>query len=167
MNAKWHAVYCKSRQERRAHEHLLNQEYRSFLPMVRTRRRIRGRDHSRVEPMFPRYLFVQLTDFLEDWSPIRSTRGVIGLVRLGDEVPVVPDELIVELTVRQNGSDAIDLTACQRLEPNDPVEISAGPLAGYQGIYCATTGDRRAVVLLELLNRQQRIQLPTQDIVKC
>ena len=111
MNAKWRAVYCKARDERRAHMHLLNQEYHSFLPLVRTRRKLRGRYRTCIEPMFPRYLFIQLADFREDWGPIRSTRGVVGLVRLGDEVPVVPDDLIAELSIRHDDGGAIDLTA--------------------------------------------------------
>jgi len=161
---KWRAVYCKPRQESRAHMHLLNQDYRSFLPLVRTRRRVRGRDRTCIEPMFPRYLFIQLADYREDWGPIRSTRGVVGLVRLGDEVPIVPDDLIDELSIRHDDGGAIDLTAYQALKPNDKVEITAGPFAGYQGLYHARTGEQRAVILLEILNRQQKIQIPTQDI---
>ena len=164
MNAKWRAVYCKAREERRAHMHLLNQDYRSFLPLVRTRRRIRGRDHTCVEPMFPRYLFLQLADYREDFGPIRSTRGVVGLVRLGDEVPVVPDDLIDELSTRHDDGGAIDLTAYQALKPNDPVEITAGPFAGYQGLYHARNGDERAIILLEILNRQQKIHISAHDI---
>lgn len=162
--AKWRAVYSKPRQESRAHMHLLNQGYRSFLPLVRTRRRIRGRDRICVEPMFPRYLFIQLADYREDWGPIRSTRGVVGLVRLGDEVPVVPDDLISELSLRHDDGGAIDLTAYQALKPNDPVEVTAGPFAGYQGLYHAKSGEQRAVILLEILNRQQKVQISSHDI---
>jgi len=161
---KWRAVYCKPRQESRAHMHLLNQDYHSFLPLVRTRRRIRGRDRNCIEPMFPRYLFIQLADYREDWGPIRSTRGVVGLVRLGDEVPVVPDELIGELSLRHDDGGAIDLTAYHALKQNDPVEVTAGPFAGYQGLYHAKTGEQRAVILLEILNRQQKVQIAAQDI---
>ena len=164
MNAKWRAVYCKAREERRAHMHLLNQDYNSFLPLVRTRRKLRGRYRTCIEPMFPRYLFIQLADYREDWGPIRSTRGVVGLVRLGDEVPIVPDDLIAELSIRHDDGGAIDLTRYQALKPDDPVEITAGPFAGYQGLYHASTGEERAIVLLDILNRQQKVHIPAHDI---
>jgi transcriptional antiterminator RfaH len=164
MTPKWRAVYCKPRQEARAHLHLLNQDYHAYLPQVRTRKRLRGRDRSVVEPMFPRYLFIQLEDFAEDFGPIRSTRGVVGLVKLGDEVPTVPDALVTELRQRQDGDGAIDLTAFDRLKPNDPVEITAGPFAGYQGIFDADNGEQRAIVLLELLNAQRRVEVPASDL---
>jgi len=144
--------------------HLLNQDYRAFLPLVRTRKRLRGRDRTVVEPMFPRYLFIRLADYAEDFGPIRSTRGVVGLVKLGDEVPVVPDDLVAELQQRGDPEGAIDLTAYDRLKPEDPVEITAGPFAGYRGLFHARNGEQRAIVLLEILNRQRRIEIPAHDI---
>ena len=165
-NPKWRAVYCKPRQESRAHMHLLNQNYCSFLPLVRTRRRIRGRDRDCIEAMFPRYLFIQLADHREDWGPIRSTRGVVSLVRLGDEVPVVPDDLISALWLRHDDGGAIDLTAFQALKQNDPVEVTAGPFAGYQGLYFASNGEERAIILLEILNRDRKVHISAHDIKK-
>ena len=164
MHPKWRAVYCKPRQEYRAYLHLLNQDYHAYLPQVRTRKRLRGRDRSVVEPMFPRYLFIRLADYREDFGPIRSTRGVVGLVRLGDEVPIVPEELIDDLRLRADGQGAIDLTIFQKLKKNDPVEITAGPFAGYQGIFDADNGEKRAIVLLEILNSQRRVEVPASDL---
>jgi len=164
MNTSWRAIYCKPREERRAWLHLINQDYQAFLPQVRSRRRRRGRDRVLVEPMFPRYLFIALADYRHDWGPIRSTRGVVGLVRFGDQVPVVPDALISALRERQDEQGAVDLTRCQRLEADDPVEITAGPFAGYRGVFEARTGEQRAIILLEILNHERRIQIPTRDI---
>jgi len=144
--------------------HLLNQHYEAFLPRVRTRKRQCGRDRTLIEPMFPRYMFVALADHRQDWGPIRSTRGVVGLVRAGDAVPVVPDTLIVELRARQDARGAIDLTRLDEPKPDDPIEITAGPFAGYQGIFHARTGEQRAVILLEILNRQRKIEIPSADL---
>ncbi|MDT8410265.1 MAG: transcription/translation regulatory transformer protein RfaH [Wenzhouxiangellaceae bacterium] len=166
MNLKWRAVYCKPRQESRAYLNLLNQEYDVFLPRLRSRKRIRGADTDLVEPMFPRYLFIALADYRHDWSPIRSTRGVVGLVRLGDEVPIVPADLIEELKTRHDEGGAVDVTAAGRFKQNDPVEITAGPFAGYRGLFEAATGKHRAAILLEILNQQRRIQIPNRDFQK-
>jgi len=163
MHPKWRAVYSKPRQESRAHLHLLNQEYEAYMPLVRARRRLRGRDRNVLEPMFPRYLFIRLTDYREDFGPIRSTRGVVGLVRMGEEFPVVPDELIAALREREQDG-AIDLRAFDALKPNDPVQVTAGPFAGYQGVFDASNGDQRVIVLLEILNRQRRVEIPATDV---
>ena len=163
MRPKWRAVYSKPRQESRAHLHLLNQDYEAFLPLVRARRRVRGRDRNLLEPMFPRYLFIRLTDYREDFGPIRSTRGVVGLVRMGEEFPVVPDELIAAIREREQDG-AVDLSQFQSLKPNDRVEIKAGPFAGYQGVFDASNGDERVIVLLDILNRQRKVEVPATDV---
>jgi len=164
MQPRWRAVYCKPRQEDRAEVHLRNQAYDAYLPRVRARRRLRGRDRTVIEPMFPRYLFVRLADYREDFGPIRSTRGVIGLVRMGEDFPTVPDELIAALRRREDPGGAIDLTAYHGLMPGEPVEITAGPFAGYQGLFDAASGEQRVVVLLEILNRQRRVEIPASDV---
>jgi transcriptional antiterminator RfaH len=161
---QWRAVYCKPREEQRAHMHLLNQGYRAFLPLARVRRRQRGRDRSLMEPMFPRYLFIQLADYREDFGPIRSTRGVVGLVRMGEDVPCVPDQLIDLLQARCEASGAVDLTEFERLADGDQVEITAGPFLGLRGLFKARTGEQRALILLELLGKPQKIQISTTDI---
>lgn len=155
---------CRRRIFHRNARCALPRNIQTFLPLVRSRRRVRGRDRTLIEPMFPRYLFIALADYRQDWGPIRSTRGVIGLVRLCDEVPIVPEVLIEELQRGQDESGAFDLTGRQQLKVDDPVEVTAGPFAGYQGIFQARTGEQRAIILLEILNRQRRIEIPTHDI---
>lgn len=164
VHLRWRAVFCKPRAEQRARMHLINQGFEVFLPQVRSRRRRRGRDRLQIEPMFPRYLFVALADLRQDWGPIRSTRGVVGLVRFGAEVPVVPDSLIELLKTRQDAEGAIELARVHRLKSDDPVEITAGPFAGYRGIFEAETGKARAMILLELLNGQRRVEIATADL---
>lgn len=166
MNLKWRAVFCRPRQESRALVHLLNQGYQAFLPRVRSRKRLRGRDRTLIEPMFPRYLFVALADHRQDWSPIRSTRGVIGLVRAGDDVPIVPPDLIAELMERHDNRGAIDLTDADQPKPDDRIQITAGPFAGYHGLFQTRSGEERAIILLQILNRDRKIEISVHDIRK-
>lgn len=165
MAFEWRVVYCKPRQEARAQLHLSNQNYRVFLPQVRLRKRLRGRDRICIEPMFPRYLFVSLHAQHQSWAPIRSTRGVVGLVRIGDVAPTVPNELIDQLLSFSDDHGVIE-TSRQQLRARQPVEITAGPFAGYRGLFECRTGRQRAMILLEVLSRQQRIEVPM-DAMRC
>ena len=47
--------------------------------------------------MFPRYLFLWAVPGQDDLRPVRSTRGVVGLVRFGGELRPVPESVITEL----------------------------------------------------------------------
>ncbi len=86
----WYLVYSKPQQERVALENLERQGFTAYLPLVRARRRRQTRVVHVIEPMFPRYLFVNLSDLTDDWGPIRSTIGVSNLVRFGNEAARAP-----------------------------------------------------------------------------
>ncbi len=160
----WHAVFCKPQQDARAEAHLLNQGFEIFRPKTRVRRNQRGRRRLLVESMFPRYLFVRLRDYGQDWGPIRSTRGAVGLVRLGQETPVVPDSVIDALRHRCDEHGIINLAGSIDYRPNEAVEITDGPLAGYRALFQARTGSERVIVLLELLQRERRVELDETSI---
>ncbi len=155
----WHAVFCRARQDSRAEEHLVRQGFETFRPKVRVPRGTLGQRRVFVESLFPRYLFVRLADCGEDWSPIASTRGTIGLVRSGSEVPIVPDELIWNLQDRADADGIVSLVGTTDFRRNDPVEIIDGPCTGYRALFQARTGKERVVVLLDLLKHQQRVEL--------
>jgi len=162
----WRAVYCKAREERRAEAHLENQGFEVFLPRVRTRWRRHGHSSVRVEPMFPRYLFVSLAAFEDDWSTIRSTRGVSGLVRFGDQFPVVPNDFVAALRDKHATAGAVDITGVQEMKPDDPVEITDGALAGMRAVFRASSGKERVIVLMSLLNREKEIEVPRDCVRK-
>lgn len=162
----WHAVFCKPRQDERAEENLLNQGFEVFRPKSQHRALRRGRKVIITESLFPRYLFVNLHHGVEDWSPIRSTFGAVGLVRVGQKVPVVPDAVIEALRVRCNEFGVIDLAGAIDFRPNDPVEIIDGPCSGYRAIFQERSSDKRVIVLLKLLSSERHVELPEQFIRK-
>ncbi|MEN1727751.1 MAG: transcription termination/antitermination NusG family protein [Pseudomonadota bacterium] len=160
----WHAVFCKPRQDARAEEHMGNQGFELFRPMVRTRVIRSGRPSVRTESMFPRYLFVRLGHGVDDWSTIRSTRGTVGLVRVGEETPIVPDRIIDDLRGRCNDENVINLAGAIDYQVNDPVEIVDGPCTGLHALFQARTGGERVIVLLQLLQQERPIELAENSI---
>lgn len=159
----WYLVYSKPQQERVALENLERQGYPSYLPLIRNRKRRSGRYVSLIEPMFPRYLFVHLSDETDNWSPIRSTIGVANLVRFGMRAAQVPDSLIE--TMREREIDGVQALTRPELKPGDHVRIVDGVLAGYEAIFQAKTGKERVVLLLQLAqDGTARIQISANDI---
>jgi transcriptional antiterminator RfaH len=160
----WHAVFCKPQQDARAEENLLNQGFEIFRPKTHIRRTRKGRRLMLVESMFPRYLFVRLHHGGQDWAPIRSTRGVTGLVRLGQKTPIVPDAVIDGLRQRCDAEGFINLRAGIHFQVNDPVDIIDGPCAGYRALFQARTSEERVIVLLKLLQHERRVELDEASI---
>lgn len=149
--AGWYVVHTKPRQEFRALEQLQNQGYACFLPTLQKEQIRRGKLTTCVEPLFARYLFIQLSTVTSNWSPIRSTRGISNIVAFGGRYATLPDTFVD--TLRSVAEDVQ-----QRLfEPGERVAIASGPFAGLEGIYQVSDGDARAIVLIELLNQSQKL----------
>ncbi len=154
----WYAIHSKPRQEERALENLQRQGFEAWLPLLTVEKVLRSKLVQVVEPMFSRYLFIRLDTEQTNWSPIRSTLGVSKLVSFGNRPAVVADELIEAL-------QQMPEQAPQRLiQPGQQVKIVAGPLRGLEGIYQQADGELRAMVLIELLNKQHRIVTEMQDL---
>ena len=154
----WYAIHSRPRQEERALDNLQRQGFEAWLPMLTVEKVLRSKLVQVVEPMFSRYLFIRLDTEQTNWSPIRSTLGVSKLVSFGNRPAVVADELIEAL-------QQLPEQAPQRLiQPGQQVKIVSGPLRGLEGIYQQADGELRAMVLIELLNKQHRIVTDMQDL---
>lgn len=158
---RWYLVQCKPREAFRAREHLANQGYETFLPVLRREVVRRCRREVVTEPLFPHYLFVLLSDIADNWAPLRSTRGVARIVRFGELPLAVPDDLVAGLRTRQveEGRGEKDGNVQRLLHVGDRVSIIDGPLAGLDAVCAEADGERRVVLLLTLLHQVQRISV--------
>ncbi|MBI5450714.1 MAG: transcription/translation regulatory transformer protein RfaH [Gammaproteobacteria bacterium] len=153
----WYAIQTKPRQERRALEHLQNQGYECLLLQCQRERVRQGARALLDEPLFPRYLFIRLNSVDSNWGPIRSTRGVIGLVCFGGIPAVLPDGVVEGLAQRMIVKEHLFCAG-------DRVRISDGPFAGLEGIFAQEDGMARVVILLEFMQQQQRLSMPVANI---
>lgn len=158
MPGRWYLVYCKPRQEIVARRNLERQGYTTYVPLLRQRRRLKGRSISVVAPMFPRYLFILLNQETDNWGPIRSTIGVVSVVRFGQAPAAVPNELI-ELFRGQEDTDGVQVWSPAEYQRGMKVRITEGGFAGYEGIFMARSGRDRVTVLLQVLGRHTRARV--------
>lgn len=155
----WYVVQTKVRQERVARDQLERQQFETYLPMVRIARRKGQKWHHVVEPLFAGYLFVKLDLSRQNVAPVRSTRGVRGLVKFGEEIRPVPNEIIDALANSHAGDDKQPIDPATLFEQGDPIDFVEGPFAGAQGIFRAQTGTERVAVLLSLLGQHREVMV--------
>jgi len=160
----WYAVHTRPQAEAKALENLLRQGYEAYLPRYRTEIRHARRRQTVLRPLFPRYLFAGIDREAMRWRPILSTVGVSDLVRSGDgPLPVAPE--IVEALRAQEGSGAFDALARRRApRPGDLVRIGAGAFDDMIGRLIELRDQDRVVVLLDLLGRKVRAQIPAASL---
>ncbi|MFG0631985.1 transcription/translation regulatory transformer protein RfaH [Pseudomonas sp. xss_2] len=153
----WFLVQCKPRQDQRAEENLKRQGYECALLRCRRERLERGKLQVKLEPLFPGYLFIQMTDE-SNWAPLRSTRGVSHVVSFGGQPLPVSAELVAHLRHRAE----IEITT--RYKVGDNVRITNGSFAAFDAVFVEMDGEDRAHLLIRLLSRQQQISVALADI---
>ena len=92
---QWYLVQARPRQAALAVEHLERQGYCVFHPRLRVEQLRCGRPVVVEQALFPDYLFIRLQAGVDNFGPVRSTRGVAHLVSFGD-VPVPFDAALIE-----------------------------------------------------------------------
>ena len=158
-SADWFAVYTKPRQEQIALEHLERQGFDCFLPMALNPYQRRSQKQLRIEPLFPRYLFLNAEASQQSLGPVRSTRGVCKLVRFGVELAQVPETVIRAIHSRCDAHTGLVRLEPVPVEPGDQVKVFDGPLAGVSGLFQARTGEQRALLLVQMMGRQTKVEV--------
>jgi transcriptional antiterminator RfaH len=154
---RWYAVCCKPRQEVVAEENLQRQGFHVYLPRIRIRQRRRGQWIDAVEVLFPRYIFIRVDPLRRSTATVRSTRGVVGLVRFGGKPALVPDAVMDALLQREDAATGLHQDKRPQLSAGEPVKLVDGPLAGMEGIFTQHDGHKRVIVLLELLGKANKV----------
>ena len=162
----WYVVCCKPHQEAIAEENLLRQGYRVYLPRIQIRLRRRGQWIDGSEVLFPRYIFIRLNPCRRSAAPVRSTRGVVGLVRFGGQPAVVPDSVMKALLQREDAKSGLHQDNRKMLRAGELVSLVDGPLSGMEGVIAQLDGERRAIVLLEFLGHANKVSVSCDWIKK-
>lgn len=152
---RWYLVYTKPRQERVAQENLERQQYSVYLPRIWDRPKHKQRQ---PVPMFPRYLFIHLDQSTDNWGPIRSTLGVVSVVRFGLKPAAVPDLLIQAVRDREDPVGIVEYIG-QEFSKGQSIRVKEGVFQGAEGIFLAKTGQERVAVLLQIMGQPVRTVL--------
>ena len=149
---KWYLIKTKPRQESIAIINLENQEYTTYCPIVKI--------NKKNVVLFPGYVFIYLDKHNENWSPIRSTKGVINFVRFGLNFAQVPDDI----RVNQANSEE-KFKKLSKLKEGDKVQITDGVFKNCIAIFNSYKSEERIILLMKLLGQQQAINIKQELIV--
>jgi len=155
----WYALQYKPAQGDRALAHLQNQDIACFYPKITVERLKTGKRTKKLEPLFPGYLFVNLEQTDPVWAKLRSTRGVLRIVGFANKPAAIGDDVI------QHIKDSLDSVAEQGgIKPGQAVQLNEGPFEGINAIFQAYDGEARAIVLINFMQKQQRVKVPVSAI---
>jgi transcription elongation factor/antiterminator RfaH len=158
---QWYVVYSKPKNGDYAKFHLELKGLQVFFPKLLLPELANKR--KRIIPLFPNYLFVHINVFSYEYYAAIWSPGVKRIVSFSG-YPTPIDEKIVELLMQESGPEGI-ITARSTLKCGQEVQITGGPFAGLMGIiHEPPNGKGRVKILLEILNRHTKVDVPVQYI---
>jgi transcriptional antiterminator RfaH len=153
---KWYLIKTKSRQEKIAILNLENQNYQVYCPFAII--------NNKNQFLFPGYLFIHLDNESQDWSPIRSTKGVLNFVRFGINFAKIPDK-VIELITQNENNTVNNIKNFNDFNKGDRVQITEGAFKSCIAIFQSIKSDERVSILLNLLGQEQTININRKSLI--
>lgn len=160
----WYVVYTHPREEQVAAENLDRQGYVTYWPRYRRRVSHARKVQEITSSLFPRYLFVSFDPTATGWRSIRSTRGVVDLVRNGFEPTRVSSQLIEQMRTREDGEGCVVLGRQIELTKGQRITLKGDAFKGHDLIFETMKDADRVVVLLTMLGREFKVEVPLSSV---
>jgi transcriptional antiterminator RfaH len=163
---RWYLVQTKPSSETIAQTNLIRQGYEVYLPRLAERVRWRSGWRERISALFPRYVFLRLLEGSQALAPVRSSVGVVSVVRFGGKYAVVPDQIIDGIKARGDPDSGLHhIKRPASLISGERVRIIMGAFEGLDGIFERTAGIDRVSVLMRLLGQEASVCVPAAFVV--
>ena len=149
-------IKTKPRQEKIAIQNLENQGYEVFCPIAKI--------NNLPVVLFPSYLFAQLNDKTQNWSPINSTKGVSHFVKFGLNFAKVPTS-VIEFVKANQYITSEKLKNLYKFKPGDNVQITDDVFKNYMAIFKCYKSDERVMLLMNLLGKEQSLSFKKELVI--
>lgn len=161
QSSVWYLAYTRPRQEFVAHLNLEQQGFEAYLPLYKQLKR--GEAGGVLEPMFPRYLIFRPRHPEQSIGVVRSTRGVMTLVRFGYEPATLGDAAVANIRAFEEARKSTSVADITRFKAGQAVRVMDGALEGLEGLVHEVSS-KRVVVLLHLLGRVTPVRMAHHEV---
>lgn len=153
---KWYLIKTKPRQEKIAVKNLENQKFHVYCPLAKI--------NEKNVVLFPGYLFIQLDEQLQNWTPIRSTKGVLNFVKFGLNFAKIPDGVIDFIRANEKLTSE-KLRNLDHFKPGERVRITDGVFKNCIAIFKSIKSDERVYLLINMLGQLQTVNIKRKSII--
>ena len=142
----WSVIQSQPACERRALWHMTYQGFTTYAPRERITRIVRGKKVQCARWLFPRYVFVWITDH---WHALFTTIGVTRVLLNGEQPARIPDGFVESMRAREH--KGLITVPKHRFDIGQQVQVTGGLFAGARALYQGMTSQQREIILLEAL----------------
>jgi len=146
MQGRWAVAITQPQCENKAVFHATRQGFECYLPKYKTR--------TRIEPLFPRYVFVAIDGA---WRALLTTIGVSGVIMNAERPSTLTDDQIGLIKSRCDAQDVYIPPPKVCFYKGQHVRVHCGPLTGARGIVQYMRGKERVSVLITMLNARVNV----------
>lgn len=159
-NLPWYVTYTCPRHEKYVAQQLAERKIGSFLPLYASVRRWKDRRKRLELPLFPGYVFVQMTD--RNRLDILRLPGVVQIVCFQGKPAPVP---LAEIDALRRGmTGSVVVQPHPFLQAGRRVRIVSGPMAGVEGIFVRRKDQVRVVISISLIQRSVAMEIGEADV---
>lgn len=156
----WHALYVRSRFERKVFDQLQDMGVEAYLPLITQIKQWSDRRKKVEEPLFKSYLFVRNNE--KEYLAILNLVGVVKFVTFERKAVVVPENQIIAIKryiddYEQDKEDKV--MRSEDLKIGQMVRITHGPMQGLIG-RLESVKDKRLVVYIEAVGQYLPVSIP-------
>jgi transcription antitermination factor NusG len=157
---QWYAAYTTPRHEKHVAELLTERHIETFLPLYRTVRQWKKSCPTLLElPLFPCYLFVRVGRSAR--GTVLSMPGVLSIVGSPKEPWPLPH---FEIEALRFGVQMGKIEPHPYLKIGERVRVTAGSMAGVEGILIRKKNEFRFVLTLDAIMRSVAVEVDANDL---
>lgn len=157
----WHALYVKSRAEKKVVSQLEEMGITAYLPLVTQLKQWSDRRKKVEEPLFKSYVFVHSNE--KEYLRILNVYGVVRFVCFEHKAVVVPDnqiEAIKKFVADFDRGEEFKMMNNEELKVGQMVRIINGPMKGLTGRLETIQNKRHLVVYIDVVGQYIPVHIP-------
>lgn len=157
----WHALYVRSRSEKKVLSQLEDNGFQAYLPLITQVKKWSDRKKKVEEPLFRSYVFVYSNE--KEHIPILNVYGVIKFVTFEKQAVVVPENQILAIkkfVCEYESGEEYKMQNNAELKEGQMVRIINGPMKGLVGKLDTIRNKRHLIVFIEVVGQYIPVHLP-------
>lgn len=157
----WHALYVRSRYEKKVLAQLEDMGIQAYLPIISTVKQWSDRRKRVQEPLFKSYVFVFSND--KQYVPILNVYGVVKFVCFEKEAVIIPENQILAIkkfVSEYEKGEEYKMNNDGELEVGQMVRIINGPMKGLTGRLDTIRNKRHLIVYIDVVGQSIPVHIP-------
>lgn len=150
----WHAIYVKSRAEKKVLMQLEDMGITAYLPMITQVKQWSDRRKKVQEPLFRSYVFVYSNE--KEYIPILNVFGVVRFVTFEHKAVFVPENQIIAIkkfVEDYEQGEEFKMLNNEDLKEGQMVRIITGPMKGLVGRLDTIENKRHLIVFIDVVGQ--------------